>query len=424
MTGLLLGTRTLGDRFGHKLVFQIGISAFGIASLLAAFSPNAWVLIVARALLAVGAALMLPATLAIIRFTFEDEDERNVAIAVWSSVSIGGIAFGPLVGGLLLEWFWWGSVLLINVPFALVTFLLAAIYAPTARASARTSWDPGGARPEGPQRRIRPARRIQQGRTQAPDRPARQARSRTPQTRPSPLRRRDPPRPPQKRTRPHPRQPRPDHHPARQPHRHLRRRPNRLGPAHRTPRRPRRPLQQVRPSRTTHPQPRPVHPHHHRRRRERHLHTRRDHRQRPCPHQHRRSGARHRRNKTAPPSGGAVSIFSSYVDLTGFDSPRHLHASQTTRGASSDGAPPISSPTRQRRAEPPATGPHYGFSPAPSPRVAHDARSLQRSGPTLPNSLRKTAPHGGRFLLVDLTGFEPVTFSLRTRRATNCAIGP
>ena len=105
MTGLLLGTGTLGDRFGHKLVFQIGISAFGIASLLAAFSPNAWVLIVARALLAVGAALMLPATLAIIRFTFEDEDERNVAIAVWSSVSIGGIAFGPLVGGLLLEWF-------------------------------------------------------------------------------------------------------------------------------------------------------------------------------------------------------------------------------------------------------------------------------------------------------------------------------
>ena len=93
MTGLLLGTGTLGDRFGHKLVFQIGISAFGRASLLAAFSPNAWVLIVARALLAVGAALMLPATLAIIRFTFEDEDERNVAIAVWSSVSIGGIAF-------------------------------------------------------------------------------------------------------------------------------------------------------------------------------------------------------------------------------------------------------------------------------------------------------------------------------------------
>ncbi|MEJ5918769.1 MFS transporter [Corynebacterium sp. H78] len=141
MTGLLLGTGTLGDRFGHKLVFQIGISAFGIASLLAAFSPNAWVLIVARALLAVGAALMLPATLAIIRFTFEDEDERNVAIAVWSSVSIGGIAFGPLVGGLLLEWFWWGSVFLINVPFALVTFLLTAMYAPAARASARTSWD-------------------------------------------------------------------------------------------------------------------------------------------------------------------------------------------------------------------------------------------------------------------------------------------
>lgn len=121
MTGLLLGTGTLGDRYGHKRVFQYGIVLFGVASLVAAFSPSPGVLIFARGLLAVGAALMLPATLAIIRVTFGDEKERNFAIAVWSSVSIGGIAFGPLVGGLFLEWFWWGSVFLINVPIVIAT---------------------------------------------------------------------------------------------------------------------------------------------------------------------------------------------------------------------------------------------------------------------------------------------------------------
>lgn len=141
MTGLLLGTGTLGDRYGHKRVFLIGIALFGLASLIAAFSPNPEVLIFSRALLAVGAALMLPATLAIIRFTFDDERERNIAIAVWSSVSIGGIAFGPLFGGLLLEWFWWGSVFLINVPIVIVTFILAAIYSPQASEDSAVPWD-------------------------------------------------------------------------------------------------------------------------------------------------------------------------------------------------------------------------------------------------------------------------------------------
>jgi len=141
MTGLLLGTGALGDRYGHKRVFQIGIVVFGAASLIAAFSPTPEVLILSRALLAVGAALMLPATLAIIRVTFDDDRERNIAIATWSSVSIGGIAFGPLVGGLLLEWFWWGSVFLINVPIVLVTFGLAAVYAPKAREDSAVPWD-------------------------------------------------------------------------------------------------------------------------------------------------------------------------------------------------------------------------------------------------------------------------------------------
>lgn len=141
MTGLLLGTGTLGDRYGHKRVFQYGIVLFGVASLVAAFSPSPGVLIFARGLLAVGAALMLPATLAIIRVTFGDEKEWNFAIAVWSSVSIGGIAFGPLVGGLLLEWFWWGSVFLINVPIVIATFVLTGLYAPKAQESGAVPWD-------------------------------------------------------------------------------------------------------------------------------------------------------------------------------------------------------------------------------------------------------------------------------------------
>ncbi|MDK8624920.1 MFS transporter [Corynebacterium appendicis] len=141
MTGLLLGTGTLGDRYGHKRVFLLGIALFGLASLIAAFSPTPGILIFSRALLAIGAALMLPATLAIIRITFDDERERNIAIAVWSSVSIGGIAFGPLVGGLLLEWFWWGSVFLINVPIVIVTFILTAIFAPKAAEESAVPWD-------------------------------------------------------------------------------------------------------------------------------------------------------------------------------------------------------------------------------------------------------------------------------------------
>ncbi|MCT1591189.1 MFS transporter [Kocuria palustris] len=141
MTGLLLGTGTLGDRYGHKRVFLLGIALFGLASLVAAFSPTPGILIFSRALLAVGAALMLPATLAIIRITFDDERERNIAIAVWSSVSIGGIAFGPLVGGLLLEWFWWGSVFLINVPIVIVTFILTAVFAPRAVEESAVPWD-------------------------------------------------------------------------------------------------------------------------------------------------------------------------------------------------------------------------------------------------------------------------------------------
>lgn len=127
VAGLLPGLGGLGDRVGHKRMFLSGLAVFGIASLAAAFSPLPETLIAARVLLAVGAAMMMPATLSLIRLTFTDESERAFAIGVWAAVASGGAAMGPVVGGLLLEWFWWGSVFLINVPIVLCALLAGAL---------------------------------------------------------------------------------------------------------------------------------------------------------------------------------------------------------------------------------------------------------------------------------------------------------
>lgn len=130
MAGLLPTMGTLGDRLGHKRFFAIGLIIFGAASLIAAFAPVASILIAARALLAVGAAMMMPATLSIIRVTFTDAKERSLAIGIWSSVSAGGAGLGPIVGGLLLEHFWWGSVFLINLPIVVIAFIATMILVP------------------------------------------------------------------------------------------------------------------------------------------------------------------------------------------------------------------------------------------------------------------------------------------------------
>jgi DHA2 family multidrug resistance protein-like MFS transporter len=141
MAGLLLGAGTLGDRVGHRRMFLIGLSVFGVASLVAAFSPTPEVLIAARALLAVGAAAMMPATLALIRITFTDERERNIAIAVWGSLSVIGSALGPIVGGLLLNHFWWGSVFLINIPVVVAALVAGWILAPAGETDPSKRWD-------------------------------------------------------------------------------------------------------------------------------------------------------------------------------------------------------------------------------------------------------------------------------------------
>lgn len=125
MAGMVLPMGALGDRIGFRRLLLSGSALFGLASLAAAFAQSALWLIIARALLAVGAAMIVPATLAGIRTLFTDARQRNIALGVWAAVGSGGAAFGPLVGGLLLEHFFWGSVFLINVPIVLGVIALA-----------------------------------------------------------------------------------------------------------------------------------------------------------------------------------------------------------------------------------------------------------------------------------------------------------
>ena len=122
--GSLITMGTLGDRIGRRRLLLIGAVAFGAASVLAAFSFTAPMLIAARAILGVASATLAPSTLSLIRNMFLDPRERTFAVGVWiASFSAGG-ALGPLLGGLLLEHFWWGSVFLVNVP---VMLLLLAV---------------------------------------------------------------------------------------------------------------------------------------------------------------------------------------------------------------------------------------------------------------------------------------------------------
>ncbi|KQB83119.1 MFS transporter [Corynebacterium oculi] len=141
LSGLLLGTGTLGDRIGHRRMFLIGMVIFLCGSLAAAFSPTAWALIAARAVLGLGAATMMPATLALIRVTFLDERELSTAIGIWGSIAVVGAASGPVIGGFLLEHFWWGSVFLINLPVGVIALIATFLLAPPNRPNPAAHWD-------------------------------------------------------------------------------------------------------------------------------------------------------------------------------------------------------------------------------------------------------------------------------------------
>jgi DHA2 family multidrug resistance protein-like MFS transporter len=141
MAGLLLGTGTLGDRVGHKRLFMIGLVIFGLATLVAAFSRTPLMLIFGRVFLAVGASIMMPATLSLIRITFTDETERSMAIGIWASVAAGGAGLGPLIGGFLLEYFWWGSVFLINIPVVVLSLVAGWYLIPDSAGNPSKPWD-------------------------------------------------------------------------------------------------------------------------------------------------------------------------------------------------------------------------------------------------------------------------------------------
>ena len=131
--GLLLACGGLGDRFGRKLVMQIGMVLFGVFSAWAAFTDTTEQLIIGRGLMGIGAALVFPSTLAILIDVFRHPVERAKAIGVWSAVSGAAVAFGPVTGGLLLEYFWWGSVFLINIPIVIVALALQYVFIPESR---------------------------------------------------------------------------------------------------------------------------------------------------------------------------------------------------------------------------------------------------------------------------------------------------
>jgi EmrB/QacA subfamily drug resistance transporter len=138
--GLLLVFGTLGDRFGRKLALQAGVSIFGLASLAAPFAASSGQVIAVRAGMGIGAALIMPATLSIIANVFTGE-ERGKAIAVWAALAAVGIGLGPLAGGLLLEWFSWWSVFMVNVPVAAGALLLGIRYVPESRDPRPGSFD-------------------------------------------------------------------------------------------------------------------------------------------------------------------------------------------------------------------------------------------------------------------------------------------
>jgi DHA2 family multidrug resistance protein-like MFS transporter len=133
LAGSLITMGTLGDRFGRRRLLLIGAVAFGIASLLAAFSTSPEMLIAARALLGIAGATLAPSTLSLLRSMFLDPRQRTFAIGVWITSFSAGAVVGPPLGGVLLEFFWWGSVFLLAVPVMVLLVVLGPVLLPEFR---------------------------------------------------------------------------------------------------------------------------------------------------------------------------------------------------------------------------------------------------------------------------------------------------
>ncbi|WP_089156229.1 MFS transporter [Micromonospora sp. NBS 11-29] len=139
-SGLLLTAGSLSDRYGRKRALVVGLLLFGLGSLVAAYSQSAPQLIAARAGMGIGGALLMTTTLAVIMQIFDDE-ERPRAIGIWAAVSSIGFAAGPVIGGVFLAHFWWGSIFLINVPIALLSVVTVVLLVPESKS-------PMGKRPD------------------------------------------------------------------------------------------------------------------------------------------------------------------------------------------------------------------------------------------------------------------------------------
>ncbi|MFD3508211.1 MFS transporter [Nocardia sp. NPDC058666] len=142
MAGFLVTMGTLGDRLGRRRLLLAGAALFGLASVLAAFAPNAEMLITARAVMGLGAAAVMPATLSLITTMFRDDRQRATAIGLWAASVSAGVALGPLLGGLMLASLWWGASMLIGVPVMALVVLAVPFLIPEYRAPQAGRIDP------------------------------------------------------------------------------------------------------------------------------------------------------------------------------------------------------------------------------------------------------------------------------------------
>ncbi len=134
IAGFLITMGTLGDRIGRRKLLMIGATAFAVASVVAAFSTSTTMLIAARAALGIAGATLMPSTLALISNLFADPRQRALGFGVWATMFALGMAMGPIVGGALLEHFWWGAAFLLAVPIVALLLLLAPLLLPEYRA--------------------------------------------------------------------------------------------------------------------------------------------------------------------------------------------------------------------------------------------------------------------------------------------------
>ncbi|GAB2653146.1 MFS transporter [Gordonia jinhuaensis] len=141
LAGLLITMGNIGDRIGRRRILLIGATVFGLASVVGAFAPNAEVLIAARAVMGIGGATLMPASLSLITNMFRDPRARAKAIGIWSASFAAAAALGPVIGGVLLHHFWWGSIFLINVPVLVLLLVVAPVLLPEYRSPSTSRFD-------------------------------------------------------------------------------------------------------------------------------------------------------------------------------------------------------------------------------------------------------------------------------------------